>query len=124
MLNPDMTNPDPEQDLEALIRAAGDYVRPSEDLRPRVLEEARVSRTERRAQGWIWQAALAVVVCVMFVSHWRLQLARDAETPDPAPTVGQPDSPGWHAVDRFSSIRRRQATLLRWDFLLPDDHGQ
>jgi hypothetical protein len=29
-------------DVESMIRAAGDYVQPSRDLRPRVLEAARV----------------------------------------------------------------------------------
>lgn len=110
-----MIDSDHEQDIEALIRAAGDYVQPSDDLRPRVLEEARITRAERRAQGWIWHGVLAVVLCVMVISEWRLQTLRDLQTPEPAPALAQqPDNPGWHAVDRFNAIRHRQAGLLKW----------
>ena len=35
------SNREPLEDIEALLRSAQDYVRPSEDLRPRVLEAAR-----------------------------------------------------------------------------------
>ena len=49
-------------DVEALVRAAGQYVRPSEELRPRLLETARAESRERQAQWRFWQLALAVAL--------------------------------------------------------------
>lgn len=106
-----------EHDLEALIRAAGDYVRPSDDLRPQVLEEARICRAERQAQVWIWQLVLTIAVCLVLISEWRLQVIRELQVQDPAPALSQhPDNPSWQSADRFSAMRQRQASLFRWPF--------
>jgi hypothetical protein len=109
-------------ELEALIRAAGNYVRPSDDLRPLVLEEARLARSERRAQDRIWQFVLAVMFVAIALSSWRgyspsgLDAASALESAAPASAASSSpphDNPTWHAVDSFSALRRRQASLLQ-----------
>lgn len=52
--------------VEALIRSAGNYVRPSDDLRPRTLEAARRMRGMRRWNKQILAAAAAVVLLAIF----------------------------------------------------------
>jgi hypothetical protein len=110
-------------DVESLVRAAGDYVRPSDDLRPRVLENARTVRKERQAQRWIGHLAACALVCGL--------LAAAVETPSSVatretaaaalgyrllwntqPTVGASDT-SWSMVDSFTELRRQQAELLR-----------
>ncbi len=54
--------------IEAIIRAARHYVRPSEELRPRVLEAAREHCGDRRAEQKLGAFALAIVVCVVVIS--------------------------------------------------------
>jgi Tfp pilus assembly protein PilN len=110
-------------DVEALVRAAGGYVHPSEELRPRVLEAARAESRERRAQRQIWHLAIVIALLgalsTAIVGHWRaaapyssapysaslLQMqanARQAEGSDA----------GWSMVESFTDLRRRQAALL------------
>jgi len=109
----------PWDDVEALVRAAGSYVRPSDELRPRVLESARAESHERRAQRRIWQAALAVALLGAMV-------AAAASRSDVPPSVSagmlqtraavqtaEGGAAGWSIVDSFTDLRRRQADLLR-----------
>ena len=105
-------------DVEALVRAAGGYVRPSEELRPRVLEAAGVEASERRALQRIWHVALAIAilgVLTVIGARWH------AASPF-APSVLQAqaevqqaggNSAGWTLVESFTDLRRRQAALLR-----------
>jgi hypothetical protein len=60
--------PLPIDDLEAIIRSAGGYVRASRDLRPRVLEAARSQRTERRGRLAI-RAAASVLIALTMLSN-------------------------------------------------------
>ena len=102
-------------DLENLIRSAGQYVRPSDDLRPAVLEEARVSRGERWAQHWIWHVALAMTVWAILVSTWQVEAPPERELTEPAGSASQMhENPSWQTVDRLSALRRRQAAMFRW----------
>ena len=55
-------------EVEAMLLAAGDYVRASDDLRPRVLEAARLQRRELRARRMIRRAAVAVVLLAAFTA--------------------------------------------------------
>lgn len=104
-------------DMEALVRAAGGYVRPSEELRPRVLETARAEAGEHQAQRRIWQVALAIALLGLLSSAATTRW--DVASPLPGvlhvQTVGQQagvDS-GWSMVESFTDLRRRQAALLR-----------
>src|SRR5690242_16353628 len=58
---------DSQSETEALIRAAGGYVRASDDLRPRVLEAARLQTGERRARQRIRRVAL-VAATIAFMT--------------------------------------------------------
>ena len=117
-----MTKPihdrDDWSDVELLIRAAGSYVRPSEELRPRVLEAARVELGERKAQRRIWQVAIAIgLLGTMFAvagdrmpvtptfSHGMLQVSPEARQADGG-------AAGWSIVEAYTDLRRRQAALL------------
>jgi membrane glycosyltransferase len=59
---------EPLNEIEALVRQAGNYVRASDDLRPRVLESARAVRNEYRVQRWLWQAAFSVALLGMLMA--------------------------------------------------------
>ena len=116
-------------DVEALVRAAGNYVRPSDDLRPRVLETARAESHERWAQRRIWQVALVVAllgVCSPSVRS-RLEvaaspsggalgagaMARRAESGNDGWNSDGWNTVGWNTVESFTDLRRRHAALLR-----------
>ena len=117
-------NPESISAAEALVRAAGDYVRPSENMRPRVLEGARTLRNERRALRGAWHLALVVTLLGMFTN-----VARTRSVIAPPPGLGSPISTaprlddsnaasrqgefGWDAVESFRELRRQQAELLR-----------
>jgi hypothetical protein len=60
--------PLPIDDLEAILRSAGGYVRASRDLRPRVLEAARSQRTERRGRLAIRAAASVLIALTMLTN--------------------------------------------------------
>ncbi len=61
-----MTDPflpeDTLQELEELLSSAGNYMQPSPDLRPRVLEAVRAEQGERWLRGWIQQAAIVLLL--------------------------------------------------------------
>jgi hypothetical protein len=110
-------------DMESLVRAAGDYVRPSDDLRPRVLEKARVVRKERQAQRWtLHLAACALVGGLLAVALQSPPAVATRETAAAAigyrllwttqPPIGASDA-SWSMVDSYTELRRRQAELLR-----------
>ena len=111
-------------DIEALVRSARDYVRPSDDLRPRVLENARVMRGERRAQRWIGHLAVCALALGMFAAITGQQskavATREPATAlrasrlfwNPQPALSASDA-SWGMVDSFTELRRRQAELLR-----------
>ena len=107
------------EDVEALVRAAGNYVRPSEDLRPRVLETARMEASERKALRRIWQAALALVLLASLSTTisgpWTGGSSFSSELLQVQAEVRAAgcDSTGWRLVDSFTDLRRRQAALLR-----------
>lgn len=109
---------------EALVRGAAGYVRPSENLRPRVLELARAQRDEQRALRRVWHLALVVVLLGTFTSLARMRpaLAPAAGFGNPLEVVPQFDDSnaaarqgefGWETVESFRELRRQQAELLR-----------
>jgi hypothetical protein len=111
-------------DIESLVRSARDYVRPADDLRPRVLENARLVRGERRARRWTGRLALSVLVLGWLMTPvWWQPAAVTSREPilaappgrlpeDASRVVGYSDS-SWELVESFTELRRRQARLLR-----------
>ncbi len=59
---------DGQAEIEAMIRAAKHYVRPSDDLRPRILEAAREHSGDRRAEQKLGSFAVAVLVLLLISS--------------------------------------------------------
>jgi hypothetical protein len=117
---------DDEQEIEALVRAAGGFVRASDDLRPRVLETIRLQRGERRAQGHIRRAALLCAIFAMLTAAFPPTTGLPARwqqsawlTPSTAslllPAQASATSGGdvaWNLVDALTELRRRQASVF------------
>jgi hypothetical protein len=103
-------------DVESLIRAAGNYVRPSEELRPRVLEATRAELGERRAQRRIRHVAIAIGLLGMFfaVAGNRITPTFSHGMLQESPQVRSADGggAGWSIVEAFTDLRQRQAALL------------
>lgn len=119
-MNEPIQDRDAWEDVELLIRAAGRYVVPSEDMRPRVLEAARVESDERKARRRVWHMAIAIgVLGAMFI------VANDRTSVLPIFSHGmlansdlhpaEEGAAGWGIVDAFTDLRRRQAALLSLD---------
>lgn len=114
----------PQDEIEALVRSARDYVRPSDDLRPRVLETAHFERREQRAERRLWQLAAIVFLCGMLTTSIHQQPGAMATSPSQttleagsiffsSSTAARSGDPSWEMVETFTQLRRRQAQLLR-----------
>jgi hypothetical protein len=117
---------EPLVELESLLRMAGNYVQPSEDLRPRILEASRCYQQERKVRhriGWGVVCIILLSVALTWDRYGRLGdlvgeseelAAADVEAllvPDEAEPRG--DAFGWYAVESFTALRRRHAEQLR-----------
>ena len=116
---------EPLNEIEALVRQAGNYVRASDDLRPRVLESARAVRNEYRVQRWLWQAAFSVALLGMLMATIGqgpeataarrtdaiTEAARICTREEAAAAAGKDAT--WELVDSFTRLRQRHAALLR-----------
>jgi hypothetical protein len=112
-------------EVEALVRSAANYVQVSKDLRPRVLEAARLTNGERRARRCIRQVALAAALLtwVVTTSVNKLdirdnlrQLTLVAAGPYAASgnrETGGAEEAAWSLVDAYTDLRYRQAEVLR-----------
>jgi hypothetical protein len=114
----------PLGELETLVRSAGDYVRASDDLRPRVLENARSRCSEQRLRRRFWKSAVAALFCVILTGFLAPRSepaigvkARSSAWTSPmfAPVeaAARSNDPSWQMVDSFTQLRLRQAELLR-----------
>jgi hypothetical protein len=126
--------------LESLIRAAGDCVHPSSDLRPRTLETARLRHRQQRRVSGVAIAALILAVLLPSGSGHRefgrwgesgqwghLNLFSELSIPAISQSLKDPTSSDqplsgtvhagldadWTMVDIFTQLRRQQAALLR-----------
>lgn len=116
---------EPFSEVEAIVRSAGNYVQPSKDLRPRVLDAARLISGERRARRFIHQAALiaALLMWCVTASVDRLDMRDDLRKLSFATSSAYPISSnrisggtsgaGWALVDAYTQLRDRQADVLR-----------
>ena len=116
--------PQPPSELEALIHAAQNFVEPSDDLRPRVLEAAREERKQLYTRQRLGKAAALVIALGMFLAMIRQEL--QSQSPDFAgpsrsasplaisPTAAlSPNDSAWEMVESLTELRKRQALLFR-----------
>jgi hypothetical protein len=109
-----------------MLRAAGDYVRASEDLRPRVLEAARAQCGEQRARRFIRHAAVCVVLLASFMAsvsqvpetagadqEVALNAADSRTMFSRAQTYAARGDIGWGMVKAFTELRCRQSAAFR-----------
>jgi hypothetical protein len=117
---------DLQSEIEAAVGAASGYVRASDDLRPRVLENARIARREWRVQLINRIAAVGIFVLAMSTTAFRapsvstvnphslIWIVRSSNSlfiPAQA-TALQGSELAWQLVDSFTDLRRRQADAL------------
>jgi hypothetical protein len=114
-------------EVEALIKSAGRYVGASEDLRPRVLEAARLQCGERRAQTCLRHLAVFVALLALFTAEFRAELddgrsgfnrrvvhvAFEKLNPSGPTATTRSGDGDWRIIDAFTKLRRQQAQLLR-----------
>jgi hypothetical protein len=112
-------------EVEAMIRSAGDYVKVSRDLRPRVLDKARLVSGERRVRRYIRHVGLVAALLTWSVTATvdRMNSASDIReltlaTATAYPTVNSHVNGGaaeaaWVLVDAFTEVRGKQAEVLR-----------
>jgi hypothetical protein len=114
----------PLDDVEALVRSAGGYIRASDDLRPRVLEGARLQASERRVRRRFWQSAAVLLVCGVLTSSILRRsesvLGLDGQSSvwmspifAPVDAAARSSDPSWQMVESFTQLRLRQAEMLR-----------
>jgi len=108
-------------DVESMVRAAGGYVQPTDDLRPRTLEAARDKTSQRRAQRRIGGLAAMVVLLAVsgapdFVRQTLVQshlpmIASSHELHYRAARLASDSHFGshWALVDVFVELRQDQA---------------
>ncbi len=110
------------ESLELAIRRAGNYVAPSEDLRPKTLEAARAARVQRRT-NWRFGAILAAVLLVAICQATGqlpdpgkqplVAAAINHEFADRQQTLQQSAHPGWALYEAFCELRTKQAALFK-----------
>lgn len=112
--------------IEAMIRSAGNYVRPSDDLRPRTLEAARHAGGKRRLNKRIVGLAAAVLLLGLcnvpgrFVSTDVAEKTSEATVmrefelrQQSARSAGLSFSPTWAWFEAFWELRNQQAKRIR-----------
>lgn len=110
---------DETSDVESLLLAAGNWVDASPDLRPRTLEDAKLTRSELSIQKTLGTLALLVVGWfsisrpVVPDESWLWQ-----HGPVPLSWPRASDAPsaemraGWDLVEAFQALRQQQAQRL------------
>lgn len=99
-----------------MVRAAGTYVRASNDMRPRVLETARIERRQRRGKRWI--VASAVAAAIVMVATASLLARQDfggANRPAAyveAGMAGGGYASTWRLADLFAALREKQSEAI------------
>ncbi len=110
-------------EVEALLRSAADYVQVSRDLRPRVLDAARLNSGERRIRRYIYKGALtaALLIWCVTASISKLDFRDDLRslslaTTSPVAASGISGGAGdgsWRLVEAYTELRVRQADVFR-----------
>ena len=114
---------EPNPSIESIIRAAGQYVQPSEDLRPRTLEAARQQCGDRRAERRLGSFVIAIMFLVLLGAPV-VAFVKSAQSSSPSvsaaemeqkaliyaadPSVGS----NWGLSEAFTRMRDAQASQL------------
>ena len=112
--------------LEGVVRAAGTYVRPTEDLRPRTLEAARSEGKQRVRNRRFGSLALSLVLLAVTGLPGLLLTPRESPPDDPARLVREYNlhqqaslrslraglDPTWAIYEAFLQLRNSQAELF------------
>jgi hypothetical protein len=107
-------------ELEAILLAAGNYVRASDDLRPRVLESARTAVGQQRGQRRVRRLSLVGAFLSVSLSGGNSTGGGPGRLEDiqamyrqaalKAPGAGEL---GWGLVQAYSDLRQRQSEILK-----------
>ncbi len=110
--------------VQALLAAAGDYVGPSDDLRPRVIEEVRRLRSGGQRRWRLMLASGSALAAVVLVSVQASTMSQSLSEATPSQRVAEMvahseatrKSTGeglWALVDAFFAVRNEQAEAFR-----------
>jgi hypothetical protein len=110
-------------DLEATIRAAGSYIVPSDDLRPRVIETARERASERHNFGRLLGCAVTCLILWSVylplrddIDRWRDQWTGPSSAQMYARANGlrvkSELGPSWALAEAFTQLRQAQAQVF------------
>jgi len=114
-------------DIESMVRAAGHYVEPTDDLRPRTIEAARERCSQQRVNRWIGGLALAFALLLVSGVPDFVRSSLD-QASDNSPLLATShelhmraaqrslDSrvgPHWAFYEVFVELRHEQAQLFR-----------
>jgi hypothetical protein len=112
-------------EIEAAVLAAAGYVRASDDLRPRVLDAARLERSERRGRRMVRFAAIGFVLLAMLsIGLYRhfdaavslrqslVAVSADAIFVRAQSVVAPGGDLAWGVVESVADLRRRQADAI------------
>lgn len=113
-------------DLERQIRAAGNYVRPSEDLRPATLDAAKDNRWQHRWNRRMSLTAAAVILMAVIDVPGRLERIQTSpidnaqrmnqEFREQHQALERSVSPGmnsvWALYEAFFDLRHKQAQII------------
>jgi hypothetical protein len=108
-------------DVEEMVRAAGDYMEVSEDLRPRTLEEARDRSHETSTRTWTAAMAIVIVFLAMCAGQFRDRIATKSPLKSLVSANGTElyvaarqanVDPSWSLVEAFRGLRQRQAGVI------------
>ena len=109
-----------KRQLESVIRAARNYVRPSDELRPRTLEAARERCGDRRAEQKLGSFATAVLL-LLTLGTPAFRYAETLRSIQWSPTAADVQQravefgaqreigPNWAMTETFTQLRRVQA---------------
>lgn len=101
-------------DVEAMIRSAGQFVEPSRDLRPRLLETVRTEKRRERRHRRTTALLIPTLLLSVFFVQQTLRVRQTLFDASPREQVARSmgsglDRFGWGLVDAFWQVQQKQA---------------